>query len=264
MYMRNLLFLVSFFLGSQGYACICMPVRILQRATEADFIATAKILEVTRDEANDRYHSVKIEIIDIYKGRRVDELKADFGTGSCAMYTPENTSWLIFAWKNGNGDLSFGYCAGAEQLDKVHKSSRHTAEQLEKAQTNYRRSIRKKLELLLYLKKRNFQLKNKYGLKTYFLNDCIRDIRGYQIESRPFAFYELEIDTSLAVTNIKALKQFGVNELDSKVLNCVKNDLVLQARKNEKSIPKPTKIILGLFYYEGNDRYKSFISQNIH
>lgn len=89
---------------------------MIDRVANAEFIATAKILRITPDEENPNLHNIEIEIVDLFKGKNTPNLKIYSAlNSSCAFYTPENTSWLIFAIENQTKILIGLYYYPAEE-----------------------------------------------------------------------------------------------------------------------------------------------------
>lgn len=237
------------------FACSCGIVPLMDRIPMSDFIATAKILKISPDKENSELHNIEIEIINLYKGQPTKYLKIhSVLNSSCAFYTPENSEWLIFASKNKSGDLSFGYCSGAKRLDRKFDSDRYPH-----AEKNYKKSIELKLQVLEYLKNYEIQTSNEFELITSFSNGCLKNFKGYEVETDRFALYELTIEIDLSIIEVKALKEFDNDNLKSDLLNCVKESVKVYTRKKETEISNNTKIIIGLYYYASERGNESFI-----
>lgn len=229
----------------------------MDRIPMSDFIATAKILKISPDKENSNLHDIQIEIIDLYKGQHTSNLKIYSAlNSSCAFYTPENSEWLIFASKNKNGDLSFGYCSGTKQIDRKFNSERYPY-----AEKNYKKSIELKLQVLEYLKKSELQTSNEFGLRTSFSNGCLKEFKGYEVKTDRFALYELTVESDLSISEVKALKEFDNENLKNDLLNCVKESVKVYTRNKETDISNKTKIIIGLYYYASEKGNESFIGQ---
>ncbi|MEL6916605.1 MAG: hypothetical protein AAFO99_02630 [Bacteroidota bacterium] len=260
--MKKLLILLLL-LGHQIFACSCFPTSLLDLTAKADFIATATILEINQDLENTDFHTVQIDIIELFKGSETTTIKIRSNSNSsCSFYTPKNTKWLIFATKNKSRELTFGYCSGSKQLDRKFDSKRYTQEELDKASRNHKNSLELKLRFIKYLRDHKIEPSNKFNLKTYFIDDCLKKLRGVVVKGERFALYELTVKTNLAIEKVETLKGFNHPELNLNLVACIKNGAIIHRTQEEKTIPRKTKILLGLYYYPSKREYESFISNN--
>ncbi len=263
--MKALFTLLLALMGHQVFACVCFPMKLMERYIRSDFVATAKIIDIARDGQNEDFHTAEISIATLYKGSAINSLRIYTSlNSSCGFYTPKNTTWLIFASKNNSGDLVFGSCSGSEQVDKTYDSEyfvrKYTEEELIAIRAKRYKTIQQKLEVLQYIKDSDLYPTNEYRLKTYFMDECLWQPRSFTITTPPYAFYELAVDTNLKIKMIKPLKELGNAPLDAALLNCIKEHTILRGPKNKKSIPTDTKLTLCLYFYEGTDTYESFVS----
>lgn len=232
----------------------------------ADFIATAKILNVNKDSENEDFHNVQIEILELFKGPKVNSLIIHSRlSSSCGFYTPENTTWLIFAYQGKDGKLSFGYCSGSETLSEKWDSElyarKYSKAELDKLNVSYLNKVKSKIEVLKYLRERKIKPMNEFDLKTYFIDDSLKKIRGFDEKTERFSLFELTINEDLSIQKVLALKEFENEELAMNLIECAKSKILASAGK-EKSIPKKTKIIIGLYYYPAKGKRASFISKH--
>ncbi|PNQ75166.1 hypothetical protein C1T31_03250 [Hanstruepera neustonica] len=255
--MKNILTILFIICIQQVYACVCRTVPLIDRIESSDFIAKAKILKVTADDENNSFHNIEIEIIDIFKGENLSKLKIYSAlNSSCGFFTPENTTWLIFAKKDENGILSFGYCSGAKQIDRKFNSDRYP-----NAQKGYSRSIEQKIELLEFIKQKNIDPKNEFKLQITATNGCLKEFRGIEVKNEPFALYELTINNDLSIKNIKPLKEFDNSKLKSDLLKCISKSIKVHRKNKQIEIERQTKIIFALYYYPSGEDYESFIGK---
>ncbi len=255
--MKETLVILFLFSINKIFACSCAIVPLMDRISMSNFIATAKILKISPDKENSSLHDIEIEIIDLYKGQATSHLKIYSAlNSSCAFYTPENSEWLIFASKNKNGNLSFGYCSGAKRLDGKIDSKKYPH-----AEKNYKKSIELKLQVLEYLKNSEIQTLNKFGLRTSFFNDCLKSFKGNEVKTDRFALYELTVENDLSISEVKALKEFDNDNLKTDLLNCVRESVKIYTRKKETEISNRTKIIIALYYYASERGNESFIGR---
>ena len=102
---------------------------------------------------------------------------------------------------------------------------------------------------------------NEFDLKTYFIDDCLKNIRGFDEKTERFSLLELTINEDLSLQKVIALKEFENEELALNLIDCAKRKILVSAGK-DKSIPNKTKIIIGLYYYPAKGKRASFISKH--
>ena len=248
-----LLILISFFTHTL-WACSCVTLTLIEKVSFSDFIATAKIIKVLPDKKNLEYHDVEIQIIDIYKGKRISNLKIhSILNSSCSFYTSENSTWLIFASRDKNGDLVFGDCSGLLQIDFKYDSVKY-----KNAQVNYDKSIRKQLQVLDFLKNNQITPKNEYFLRSYMSNICFNNFTGSEVYKEQFAIYEFTINKDLTIKTVKAVKGFENIECESDLLECLKIGVKVNNNRRPNLISE-TRIMIALYMYPPKNGYKSFI-----
>ena len=239
-----------------------MSRSLIANTAKSDFIATAKVLKVSEDTVNMRYLNIEIEILELFKGPKIQTLKLyNNSPSSCGLFTPEYTSWLIFASKNKQGVLSFGYCSGSEQLDKKFNPKIYTPEEQVKAKAHHDEALDFKLEVLRYLRINNINPVNKYNLNTFFISDCLKELKEFVVNNEPFAFYELTVEKDLKVSQIRSIKAFDNEELNLKLRHCIREGITMWKSATEKSIPEPTNVILGIYYNVKKDGSSRFIAK---
>ncbi|MGB1211182.1 MAG: hypothetical protein ACPG41_07140 [Lacinutrix venerupis] len=231
--------------------------RTIDKTANADFVANAKILKVTLNENNNRIHNIEIGIIDLYKGSEIKSLEIYSKLGSsCSFFTPENTTWLIFARKGKSGKLGFGLCSGSRQIDREFDLEKDL-----NSKTNYDKSIELELELLDYLKKIKINPVNEYNLFTGFSNVSIKEFDGIELKNDKFSIHELTVNIDLSIDKIKVLKEFNNPSLQSDLLNCIKESLKIHKFDKKSELIDKTKLIVVLYYYPEGKTHKSFIRQ---
>ncbi|WP_298475383.1 hypothetical protein [uncultured Maribacter sp.] len=264
--MKKLLTLFILLLIDKLFACVCMPKSIMDLTAKADFIATAKILSVNKDSENEDIHNIQIEILELFKGKKVNSLKLYSRlSSSCAFYTPENTTWLIFAYQEKDGKLAFGYCSGTKTMsakfDSELYSRKFSKAELDKLNTIYLNKVKLEIEVLKYLRDSEIRSINEFDLKTYFMNDCLKNIKGFAEKTERFSLFELTINEDLSIQKVVALKEFENEKLALNLMECVKSKIFISAGKT-KAIPNKSKIIIGLYYYPAKGKKSSFISKH--
>lgn len=265
--MKRVLLLLLLLSAKQMLACSCVVTPLESRIASADFAALARIVQVSPDTENENQHDLRIEIISLYKGEKVSSLKLrSMLNTSCAFYTPENTTWLLFANRNADGDLSFGFCSGAMQLDRefpdnVHLENGITAEELE---SNYRQTYERKLEVLEYMRDKGIEPENEFGVRVRFPAECLENLKGRKSNTR-FALYRVRVNPDLSVDRVSAVKKFDNPKITQALRRCFKKGLeVLPAnRKEGKKIPRKTEVFMILYQVPSEEGEDAFVSRSI-
>ncbi|WP_160113999.1 MULTISPECIES: hypothetical protein [Aquimarina] len=238
------------------FSCDCEPPRLINRFIFSDFVASAKILKVTKDNKSNDYHNIEVEILDLYKGKNTTSLRIFSALGSsCSFLTPENSTWLIFADYNKKGQLVFNYCSGAQQIDQ-----RFNKEMFPNAHENHKRSIELQTQVLHYLKNQKLNLKNEYNLKVGVSSECLKQFRGVQIKNDRFALYEVTINKDLSIEKVHSIKNFDNLEIQEQLMKCLEDNVKVYNYRSILKIPKKTKIILPLYFYPPEKSHPGFIS----
>lgn len=256
--MKYILLIILTFYAQQLFACECESEQFMNLFTRSDFIATARILEITPDSENENRHYSKIEIIDLYKGEHITNLIIYSNlNSSCAFLPPENSLWLLFANKNKNGEVGIGFCSGSQQMDRKFKNDRNS-----RADKNHKKSNNRKIQFLEYLKSVAIEPKNEFELGFLIEPGSLKKFNNIAVKGDRFALYELTINKDLSIKTVKALKEFDNEKLKADLLQSVFENIKIYHPKSEKEIKNETKIIIGLHYYEADKKYESFISQH--
>lgn len=252
--MKKLLLFLLILISIETFGCSCGFTPLLEKYQRSEFIATAKILKVIQDDKNQDYHNIDIELINLYKGASTNKLKIISAlNSSCSFLPSENTTWLIFASKDHNGSLSFGFCSGSEQIDRQFDLVKYP-----NLDAKYKKSIDLKLEALSYLRGSKISSVNKFNLITNDYRICSDDLKGFKEKNR-FAVYELEVNQDLTIGKIKALKKFNNRKLSKKLTYCLQNNLQINTKRIQ-TIPEKTKLLLIYFYYLADEKNQSFIT----
>ena len=249
--------LISFLLiANYSFSCECSIVKLIDRFQKSEFIAKVKIIKVSEYNAENYYQNAEIEIIDLFKGSKINNIKISNNLrSSCGLYVPENSVWLIFAQIDNNGNLSFGYCSGSKQIDKNMVSKEYP-----NAEKNRKNSIERKLSVLKFLSSQNTKNTNEYNLILTYSKACENDFKGYEVQKTKFAVYEITIEKDLTISTIEPLQEFDNKQLSEEILKCMKENLKVDNRKISE-IDNPTKVGMIYYYYEAGKEYKSFISE---
>ncbi|WP_298248345.1 hypothetical protein [uncultured Christiangramia sp.] len=236
------------------YACECALRSTMEKTESSDFVGRVKINQIERDSINPEYLNLTVEVLDIFKGNFNNDLKILTDKSMCNIYTPKGTEWLVYASFDKNDNLSFGYCSGSIQIDRDLNSDKYP-----NAEKNYKKSIKRKLELLKFLNQKNIISKSNSSISSILSSDCLNSIKGYEAKVAEFAVYEVSINKDLTVEKIKQIKKFSNSQLNSQVDNCIKN-INFRKRNERENLKEKTKKIIPIFYYEKEQDNPSFIS----
>ena len=254
--MKKIILISILLIANNVFACQCSITKLIDRFHKSEFIAKVKVIKVSEYNAENYYQNAEIEIIDLYKGSKINNIKISNNLqSSCGLYVPENSVWLIFAQIDSNGNLSFGYCSGSIQIDKTMISEKYP-----NAEKNRKKSIERKLSVLKFLSVKNTQNENKYNLRLYYSKECANDFKGYEVNKSKFAIYEITIEKDLRISNIKPLQEFDNKELSKEIIKCMNENLKVDNRKISE-IPNSSKITIIYYYYEAEKQDKSFIGE---
>ena len=220
-----------------------MPMNITERISTSDFIAKVKIKKIWLDSKNKKFHNIEIEVLDLYKGISTKKMKIySAQMTSCAFLTPENTTWLVFASKDKDGILSFGFCSGSQNLDKNLSS------------------VQRKMQMLKYLKSQKISMTSKNNVAFVINSDSLKKFNGLTESKNNFALYEIVINKDLSIKSVKPIKEFQTNGINNEILEILKTKSKVYPRNRESAISEEEKIIIPLFYYPKEKNDKSFIS----
>ena len=249
-----LISLLLFF--NYAFPCECSIVKLIDRFQKSEFIAKVKVIKVSEYKAENYYQTADIEIIDLFKGSKINNIKISSNLrSSCGLYVPENSIWLIFAQIDSNGNLSFGYCSGSIQIDKNMISKEYP-----NAERNRKKSIERKLSVLKFLSSQNIKNTNEYNLILTYSKACENDFKGYDEQKTKYAVYEITVEKDLKISEIKPLQEFDSKQLSDEIMKCLNENLKVDNRKISE-IKNITKVVMIYYYYEAEEEYKSFISE---
>lgn len=241
--MKTLLVILLLFFSNLHFACSCLPMNINERISTSDFIAKVKIKKIWPDSENKNLSNIEIEILELYKGVSIKRMKIySAQMTSCSFFTPENTTWLVFASKDKDGILKFGFCSGSQNIDKNFNSSQ------------------RKIQLLKYLKSEKINMKSKTDVAYIINSDFLKKFNGVTEPKNNFALYEIAINKDLTIKSVKAIKEFQSQEINNEIVEILKTKSKVFAKNRESKITQEEKIIIPLFYYPKEKNNKSFIS----
>ena len=241
--MKSIILIFSILITNLYLACSCLPMNITERISTSDFIAKVKIKKIWIDSENKNLHNIEIEILELYKGVSTKRMKIySSQMSSCAFFTPQNTTWLVFASKDKDNILKFGFCSGSQDVDKNSYSSQ------------------RKMQLLRYLKSEKINTNFKNDVAYVVNSDFLKKFNGLTESKNNFALYEIVINPDLSVKSVKPLKEFQSQEINNEIVEILKTKSKVYAKNRQLTIAQEEKIIFPLFYYSKEKNDKSFIS----
>lgn len=244
---KLLVFIAMLFSSPAVFACICSPESLTEIYQKSHVVAKVKILKLTPDAIDQRYHHAAIEMVTLYKGEPLTKIyiESELNT-SCAFLPSINSTWIIFAsvWQ---GKISFGMCSGSIQLDTTFDTVLYP-----NATENHDSSVKMTQQILQYLSDHDIQKPNPIGLFSF--NEGLNTIKGYNNDNK-FAVFQVDVNADLSVNKIKTLTKFQNNKLTKAVLYSMKSDLKF-VKANPRVVSNPNKIIIFCYFHKNqNDEY---------
>lgn len=247
-----LLFLAFLLVSAQAFACSCSPSPLTTRFQESQFVAKVKFLDIRQDPADEDYHNARIQILALYKGVAVTEIKIHSQLMSSCAFLPEvNSTWIIFAaeWQ---GKLSFHFCSGSFDLGRTFNNSRYP-----EAEKNYRDETQLKEQVLEF-----FRIHHITDPNTSRLNISMKgldSLTGFKNTNR-FAVFQLNTNTDLSISKITSLRRFRNNMLHKVVLNIIENSEVSVALPEGKTPTQPSQVIVVVYFYPQRNPEQNFLT----
>ncbi|WP_109853407.1 hypothetical protein [Aquimarina sp. AU58] len=251
--MKNLILIFFILFFTNSFACDCAIIQLIDGYEKADFVATAEIQKITPDGSN--HHNLEIKIDEIFKGSKVSKLKIkSILNSSCAFYTPEGSNWLIFAYEDNEKELVFGSCSGAIQLDRKVNEEKYPGLTKKIELSNHR-----KLNVLRYIKEKELDIKNDFRLDYTFLNDCLDNGKGFELEEGTFGLFKIRVSKKLKVKKVTSIKGLQNETLNRIVTQCFMESFELYMN-DESKIPKSSEITVGIYFYGAEGEHQSFVT----
>ncbi|MBL0882197.1 MAG: hypothetical protein IBJ16_02405 [Chitinophagaceae bacterium] len=247
------IFLISF---SKTYACSCITLPFDQHYQQSDFIAVAKITYIDSSLHEQDQRDIEIEIITLYKGIAVTKLKIDnYLKSMCGVYTPLNSTWLIFANKNKEGTLSFDYCSRSVQLDPIGNPYFDA-----QSKSRFDASISRMLKVLDFLKNYQYTFVSETNIMVSEKSRRDSSLNELEEPAYNFAAYELSFEPGQTVHQIQTLKSFQNKLLTETIKEHLQTAKVHSYPKNTQA-DSAHKLLILFFFYAKEDDYPSFVSR---
>jgi hypothetical protein len=229
---------------------MCGILSFTEHFENADYVAIGKILKVYPNESDEEIYKADIQEVNLIKGQKISSIyvggRSDGKIGSsCSIYTPEGKEYIFFGKKNKDGLIVFGECSGTRDLDYVKEKTSYILEALE----------------ILKNKSKDFT-GHPPVVNFSALYPTLQEYKGIPMKEK-FALFEVEFHEDLKVEKVKILKGFG-SEVDQKIVTSLLQSTgwKIQYSKDKFTVPKGTKKLIGVYYYEADDENPSFLSEN--
>ncbi len=258
--MKNILY-ITFILFSAGvFSCECDPLKITEKYIESDFVANVIITKIYPNKKNEKGYRADIKINELFKGERLKSIyvygRSDNGIGgSCDIHIPVNTKLIAYARVNKDGHYGVGMCSGLMYLDY---SSLYRKKTLKNTRGLERQ--KREIDILNTFKKKGivFTNKIKYREKSV-LHKGLEQFKGITLDKN-YAIYEVSFSSDLKLKTIKVISGFG-KSVDKKLIEILnKTEWTSHDNGIKDKVPDNSKLLVGIYYYDKEKGYPSFLS----
>ena len=73
--MKSFILITSFFICNTSFACECIKDILVHNFQKSAFVAKVKILKVSKPTADGEYQDATIEVLELYKGKKITTIK---------------------------------------------------------------------------------------------------------------------------------------------------------------------------------------------
>jgi len=259
--MKNILQILIFLFSIGVLACDCDPPTITKKYIQSDFVANITITKVYPNKKGEYVYKADIKVNELYKGEIMKSIyvagvsDGGFGT-SCSIFIPENTKLIAYSQKGINGNFTIGMCSGLMYLDysnMYRKKTRKTKKQLARQQ--------RELNILSVFKENNIDFTEKITYREKAtLSKKLEQFKGVDLENK-FGIYEITFSSDLSIKNVETVSGFN-DDLDGKLEDIIKTTEWNSFNKGiQNKVPENSKLLIGIYYYNSDKDYPSFISQ---
>ena len=253
--MFALVFTTLFYSSTQ--ACSCAGRSTEEAFIQADFIANARIISMTKKENEKWMHLAKIEIIELFKGDYRDTISVYTApTPTCGIWTEPGSEWLIIADK-WNGQVSFGACSGSRSLvPPVYFK--------EKSAKNYVWSTERKVKALRLLKEKvtDFSIFDTENTSLKMELEALDEFNGVKLEDEIVGIYMAAFNQQDDLKELKALYEVNKPELTIKLRAVLREELHSFTPDGREEKDENNKVRLITIYCHANkEGSQSFLSR---
>lgn len=257
--MKNYILILFFLFSLKAFSCSCGMSNVHEKYVGFETIIKARVIKVYPNSSRENnYFKIDIETLEVFKGKELTTLMVygssdNIRRSSCEMFTPEESIYLIYIYKNDKGQYSLHRCSGSRRVDEEF-----VLEWELKTKNNLKKSLDLEFKALNFLKGNNKIYQTGFNAFSGDLRVFVKSKKGIQLNKR-FAYYEITLKADLALKKVNALIEFDNEKLSKEILDCLKNEKrwVLY---NDKKIDTDTTFLIGLYYYPQKEKSESFIS----
>jgi hypothetical protein len=245
--MKFLLTFLVFLIGNQSFACDCAFSTLTDSFIEADFVGRIKILKVYPNQGKEELYKADVEVLEHFKGPFISSIHVvgrsdDKFDNSCSVFYPENSDLLVAAHLTSDGKYVFGMCSYKSNF-KSHYSRNQRDLDVIRALSKYDNTNTASYRSIV---SPNFSL---------FLDSK----RGIEFDEK-FALFEVILDDQVHPSRVKMIKGFGV-DLDAEILmELYQSTWKLHYYQESDEIIEPVKLIVPVYFYPADSKYKSILS----
>ena len=73
--MKKTLLILFLFITNYVFSCQCLITKLIDRYQKSEFIAKVKVIKVSEYNAENYYQNADIEIIELFKGNKINNIK---------------------------------------------------------------------------------------------------------------------------------------------------------------------------------------------
>ncbi len=245
---------------SNANACSC--ARSWQETNNyyitSDFVGKVTINQVFGSPTKEsNTFEIEVNTEKVFKGSDVSTLYVYGNRGhgivtSCDVYVNKGQEWIVYATKNNEGKLTFGWCSNSKPMVKPWFTG--------KAKKNRQQAINREIEILGFLTSRLPNLKRNFSVQPVGTNvsDYLKKYDGIELPQNDFYQYLITFDRNLKILSIKTLKGID-NEFDSGFIDFLKSKVEWTVPYSDK--PKTNfQHVFAVFYYYDQENEVRFLS----
>ncbi|MBR9916344.1 hypothetical protein GYB29_01325 [bacterium] len=218
----------------------------------SDFVGKVTINQVF-DSPTKESKTFKIEVKaeKVFKGNEVSTLYVYGNRGhgiltSCDLYVEKGEDWIVYATKNNEGKLTFGWCSNSKPMVKPWFKGR--------AKQNRQQAINRELEMLDFLSSRLPSLKRNFSVQPVGTNisDYLKKYDGIELPQNSYYQYLITFDRNLKIHSVKTLKGID-NEFDAGFIDFLKNKVEWVVPYSDKPKTNFQHVFAVFYYYDKGD-----------
>lgn len=247
--MKKIFQLILFLCTGSVFACSCGITSIVDEYIKSDFVAKVKIIKNYKNESEAvELYKTDIEISEVYKGEVLESIfvlgrNDQYMGSSCAIFIPENTELIVFAFKDIDGKYKIGMCSRLVYLNNP-----------------FAYDIIQELEILEMFKSKNivFTDKTHYQEKSDKLYYDLLQFKGIKLKMA-YGFYEIVFNSELKIKNVTKVSGFG-NRIDRKLIEIIKkSEWYSYINGVRNKVPEDSKLIIGIYFRSKTQDESSYL-----